>query len=87
MTDTNEKPPTLYWHEKGCQCPGCQQERLQRYYGRGIRDRVQAMGNGIAYVVFGIIALIVALFLIRWAYTEYWITTHCTTVLGTRVCQ
>jgi hypothetical protein len=46
-----------------------------------------AAGNGIAYVVFGIIGLIVLMFLIRWAYTEYWISQHCTMVLGTRVCR
>lgn len=27
------------------------------------------------------------LFLLRWGYTEYWISQHCTEVLGTRVCQ
>jgi hypothetical protein len=30
---------------------------------------------------------ILGLFAIRWGITEYYITTHCTTVLGTRVCQ
>jgi hypothetical protein len=24
---------------------------------------------------------------IKWAYTVYYVDTHCTTVLGTRVCQ
>lgn len=46
-----------------------------------------AVGNGIAYVIFGLIGLTVLLFIIRWAYTEYWITTHCTMVMGTRVCH
>lgn len=28
-------PPTMYWHEEGCPCAGCQQGRLRRYGGRG----------------------------------------------------
>lgn len=36
------------------------------------------------YLILGAIA---AVFIIRWAYTEYWITTHCTMILGTRVCK
>jgi hypothetical protein len=47
----------------------------------------EKLGNGIAYVVFGLIALLVIVFLIRWAYADYWTATHCTMVLGTRVCQ
>lgn len=35
--------------------------------------------------VLGIVG--VGYFVVRWAYTEYWITTHCTMVLGTRVCR
>ena len=23
-------PPTMYWHEQGCQCQGCQQARLRQ---------------------------------------------------------
>jgi hypothetical protein len=34
-----------------------------------------------------ILGLGAAYFVIRWALAEYWITTHCTMVLGTRVCQ
>jgi hypothetical protein len=35
-----------------------------------------------------ILVLGVALvFALRWAMTEYYIATHCTVVLGTRVCQ
>jgi uncharacterized membrane protein len=38
--------------------------------------------------VLGIMVLVVlAYFLLRWAYTEYYITTHCQDVLGTRICQ
>jgi hypothetical protein len=37
--------------------------------------------------VIGITGLVIGtLFLIRWGYTEWWISTHCTTDLGTRVC-
>jgi hypothetical protein len=25
--------PDMYWHDKSCQCQGCQQARLQRHYG------------------------------------------------------
>ncbi len=50
-------------------------------------DMAGAVGNGVAYVVFSVLGLAVLLFFIRWAYTEYWITTHCTMVLGTRVCR
>lgn len=34
-----------------------------------------------------ILAVIVGVFIAKWAYTEYYVTTHCTMVLGTRVCQ
>ncbi|HLH82473.1 MAG TPA: hypothetical protein VKV38_04360 [Trebonia sp.] len=27
------------------------------------------------------------LFAARWAYAEYWVSQHCTLILGTRVCQ
>jgi hypothetical protein len=54
---------------------------------RHVLDTAGAIGNGIAYVMFGLITLVVLLFIIRWAYAEYWITTHCTVVAGTRVCQ
>jgi hypothetical protein len=33
------------------------------------------------------VGIIVAFFAIKWGYTEYWISQHCTMVLGTRVCQ
>jgi hypothetical protein len=38
-------------------------------------------------IVAAIVLVVVLLFVARWAYTEYYITTHCTMVLGTRVCQ
>jgi len=34
-----------------------------------------------------VVAGIVGLFVLRWGYTEYCVATHCTTVLGTRVCR
>lgn len=50
-------------------------------------DATGAIGNALAYAFFGIIALIVVYFLLKWGYSSYWISTHCTTVLGTRVCR
>lgn len=38
-------------------------------------------------VILWVVVAVVALFVLRWAYTEYWISQHCTDVLGTRVCQ
>ena len=38
-------------------------------------------------IIIVVIAVVIVAFLLRWAYTEYYISTHCTTVLGTRVCQ
>jgi len=32
-------------------------------------------------------AAIIVFYMLRWALAGYWITTHCTMVLGTRVCQ
>jgi hypothetical protein len=29
----------------------------------------------------------IMLFALHWAYTEFWISQHCTIVLGTRVCR
>jgi uncharacterized membrane protein YdbT with pleckstrin-like domain len=52
-----------------------------------VLDAAQATGNGIAYAVFAVIGLILLYFLIRWGYTEYRISQHCTMVLGTRVCK
>lgn len=49
---------------------------------------VLLVGLGTLLKVAGIVvAAIVVLFLLRWGYTEYYISTHCTLVLGTRVCQ
>lgn len=38
------------------------------------------------FVVVMLIAL-VGVPLLRWGYTQYYVSTHCTTVLGTRVCR
>ena len=54
---------------------------------RRAADRLLAAGNGAAYMVFVLIGLVVLAFLVRWALAEYWIDTHCTLVLGTRVCR
>jgi hypothetical protein len=44
-------------------------------------------GNAVAYVVFGVIGLALLLWLGTWAYHAWWISTHCTLVLGTQVCR
>ena len=69
-------------HAKECQCPECWQGGLpfRQAAGRGI-------ASGIIGAVLIFLGIIVAAFLIKWGLTEYYITTHCTTVLGTRVCQ
>lgn len=54
---------------------------------RRFADLLQALGNGIAYIVFAAIVLAVLAFLARWAYDAWWQTEHCTMVLGTRVCR
>lgn len=46
-----------------------------------------AIGNGIAYAVFGLIVLALLLWLGSWAYHAWWVSTHCTLVLGTQVCH
>lgn len=50
-------------------------------------DALQAAGNGLAYLVFGLIGLALLAFLARWAWASYYTATHCTMVLGTRVCR
>jgi hypothetical protein len=34
-----------------------------------------------------IVGVVLVFLLLRWAYVSYYIDTHCTMVLGTRVCQ
>ena len=88
----------ILFHLRDCPCDKCTEYREWRskqydavmkehgeYPERG--DITGAFANGIAYVMFGIIAVIALVFIVRWAITEYYITTHCTMVLGTRVCQ
>ena len=50
-------------------------------------DLLGAIGNGIAYAVFGLIVLAVLLWLGSWAYHSWWVSTHCTLILGTQVCR
>ncbi len=50
-------------------------------------DLLGAIGNGIAYAVFGRSVLALLPWLGTWAYHEWWISTHCTLILGTQVCQ
>lgn len=47
----------------------------------------EAVANGSYAALKVIIIIIVAFFVLRWAYSEYWISQHCTMVLGTRVCN
>jgi hypothetical protein len=49
-----------------------------------IEDAVASRSYGVLRVI---VVAVVGYFVARWAFTEYWITTHCTMVLGTRVCQ
>jgi hypothetical protein len=37
--------------------------------------------------VFGLIVLVPLYFLGTWAYHAWWVSTHCTLVLGTQVCR
>ena len=76
-------------HSLDCPCYRCQRARVQRRMGREdiFLGFANSTANGIAYAVFGLVVLVVLLFVIRWAYTEYWVTTHCTEVLATRVCR
>jgi hypothetical protein len=53
------------------------------YVWEGLSDA----GHGIGKVIIWLMIIVVAAFIARWAFTEYWIATHCTMVLGTRVCQ
>jgi len=54
---------------------------------RRLADLAQAAGNGLAYLVFAAIALVILYFLVTWGYHEWWVSQHCTTVLGTQVCR
>jgi hypothetical protein len=63
---------------------------IRRYgYERRFRpgDLLGAIGNGIAYAVFGLIGLALLDFLGTWGYYAWWVSTHCTLILGTRVCR
>lgn len=77
-------------HGADCQCQWCKgQERLREYYGDS-PSRVRGdivLWRGAPGVVLAIIVVVLLYFLFRWAYAEYYIATHCTEVLGTRVCQ
>lgn len=53
------------------------------FAAKGTGTFLNAMGR-----LLGVLGIaIVAYFVLRWGITEYYITTHCTMVLGTRVCQ
>jgi len=45
------------------------------------------MVRKLSAVAAGAAGAIVLFYVLKWALTEYWITTHCTMVLGTRVCK
>jgi hypothetical protein len=72
--------PRQIIHPPRCRCGSCQ---ARRSWG----DRLAATGNGIAYIVFGLIGQVLLYFLITWGYHEWWVSTHCALVLGTQVCR
>ena len=53
------------------------------YVQEGLSESVPGFVKALLIIV----AVIVGAFLAKWAYTKNHITTHWTTVLGTRVCQ
>lgn len=63
-------------HEPNCQCEHCQVGRLREYYSK---PRVSG-----ALWFFG---TMVILFVVWWMFRTWYVDTHCTMVLGTRVCQ
>ena len=40
----------------------------------------------LAFLIVGVV-LVIGFFVLRYAYTAWYIETHCTYILGTRVCQ
>ena len=52
-----------------------------------LADIILSLGNGLAYVIFGIIVLIILYFVITWGYHEWWVSMHCTMIMGTQVCK
>lgn len=53
----------------------------------GERQQRRSDAHDLAWVVAIILSVVVACLLVRWAYTAWYIDTHCTMVLGTRVCN
>lgn len=72
--------PRQIIHPPRCRCGSCQPRR-------SFGDRLAATGNGLAYVVFAVIGLALLLWLGSWAYHSWWVSTHCTMILGTQVCR
>jgi hypothetical protein len=70
-------------HGRRCGCPAC----LERYPEHRAWSALFGAGNAVAYLVFGLIGLVVLYLLITWGYHEWWISQHCTMVLGTQVCR
>jgi hypothetical protein len=66
------KPRTGH-HPVTAACPPTDMQAARR------RDMLQ--------ITLGMIGVALLLFLLRWAWAEYEIATHCTMVLGTRVCH
>jgi len=60
-----------------------------RAWGRDgyVLEGLADAGRGFAKLLVVVAVVAIVAFAARWAFTEYWITTHCTMVLGTRVCQ
>lgn len=78
------------WHaHDGGNVPHDHAAPPSRAFGRNgyVREGLTDSVPGFVKALLIIVAVIVGAFLAKWAYTEYYITTHCTMVLGTRVCQ
>jgi CHASE3 domain sensor protein len=54
---------------------------------RAYVENQQKILNVMFKIAVVVIVLFVGVFLLRWAYTDWYVATHCTMVLGTRVCH
>lgn len=57
------------------------------YVREGLAEATHGIGRVLFKVAMVVIIVVGGYLLVKWALTEYYITTHCTTVAGTRVCQ
>jgi hypothetical protein len=73
-------------------CSHCHAPFADHIEGRCPYTRTQYQrgnsGNAQILVAFGVIVgVLLILFMVWFAYHTWWVDTHCTTVLGTQVCQ